>query len=172
MIFESIQLLADALNHPTYGVNAMIPSMSVGTGSLPPVVNSIVDETRDAQVARGLLSSGSYPQLVVTMYENADIEPMVMTSFYEGKVPILIRYLAEKTLNNTGAHDALMTLRAVEWTLRHWMKPENNNDRTMNNIQVITIAKLSHVTTYLDEKDIVIMSGLLLTLNVRDVLIP
>lgn len=165
MVKETLRLLTDALNHPTYGVNIQLDQIA---GSTAPNVTAY-DETRNDQVAMGH-NAEPYPSLNVVLAEPANMQGEVHTSLRDGiSLPIAIGYVGRNTDSAEGVCHLWDTIRAVQFCLRDWLRNENAADRELNNVQVVSCTEISVLPNMVGPNDALVPGGLIATLYVRDV---
>lgn len=139
MLLETSRILADWLDDGTYGVNAKLPAVTLdGTDSVPANV-TVVDETRDDDVALGRLP-GTLPCVAVSVQEVEYADPLQphVTGQVSGKVTVLIRYGQRVVDSGTGLSDASYTLRAVMMSLRELHTNEQAAARTRGDVVLIS----------------------------------
>lgn len=167
MVKETLRLLTDALNHSTYGVNAQL-SGSIFSGSSAPEVTAY-DESRNNQLATGHPVE-PYPSLNVAVASEIDVEGEVHTSLRDGiSVPISIGYVGRNIDPSDGVAELWDIVRAVQYTLRDWLRNENAADREDNGVQVVSCSSITIVPNMVTSNDALIPGGLLATFYVRDV---
>lgn len=167
MINETLQMVTDALNHPTYGVNQQLSGSIFSDYSGSSV--TAYDETRSDQLAMGQPQE-PYPSLNVTLAEPANLQGEVHTSLRDGiSVPMTIAYVGRNTSASAGVRDMWHTIRAVQYTLRDWLRNENEADRESNNVQVVSCTEITVVPNMVTDQDAIIPGGVSVGLYVRDV---
>lgn len=169
MILEVIRMVADALGHDEYGVNAKIAALPVDEGdSAPSTVVTIADETRNGDVARGRFPSGR-PCLTVMLHQSVELDPEKQQGIRDGEVDVVIRMVVEDVESENGNRDTYYVLRAVKQTIAAFMDNANVADRSRNDIQIKQVLGMQAVTQFQRVEDGIITAAIVLKLAVRDI---
>jgi hypothetical protein len=168
MILEIIRMVTDALNDNTIGVNAHLLNIPVdGSDSVPEQIVTIVDETRNNQVAIGRYPT-EFPALVVTLDGTQPIEGDVLSDLRNAEVTVLIRYLCKNTDTLKGNCDTYYTMRAVQRCIQDFTGSLNMVYRVRNNIQIVDCISMEHLQLFENIEDANITGGIRATFKVRD----
>lgn len=114
MIVDLIRQVADWLADPSTGVNAQLASLPDDVGDATPPAVTVVDSTRDAWVARGVVPRekvGAGPVLMVMLDGSAPVP--LSTQNGHATPTIAVRYVARKAATDELLTEALQTLRAA-----------------------------------------------------------
>lgn len=169
MILETLRLVTNALNNATYGVNAQLDTLGLVAGdTAPPHVFTIVDETRDNQVAVGRYPT-TLPALTVVLVDDVTMWGQVQSDIRDGTIAVLIRYVFTNVETAKGNSDVFYTLRAVEKTLTTFNSPDSESDRILNNIQIVSCDTIIHTHLFENIDDAYVTAGLKATFRVRDI---
>lgn len=105
-----------------------------------PATPSVVDETRDSNVARGDVPA-TLPALAVTLEDWTVDAATMSTAEQRGTCRVLVRYLAETVNSGNATRDAFYVLRAVRRSLERLHRAaEAVNGRRRNGIAVLASA--------------------------------
>ena len=101
-----------------------------------PATPDVVDETRDANVARGDLPA-TVPALAVTL-EDWQVDAATMTTNeQQGTATVLVRYCAATVNSANATRDALYVMRAVRRSLERLHRAgEETNGRRRNSVSI------------------------------------
>lgn len=176
MFIEMNRALTDFLNDPIAGVNAQLDIMATedlfDAGDTQPAdIDTIVDETRDIQVARRsppLEASGDdKPSLSVFILEAVPFTPPeVAQNQRDATIQIAIRYYIREPETDAAFRDAYYYSRAVAKTIKVF----NRNDpaRTRNNVVIRQMDDMRFEPLFQELPDIGLNWYYLLTYKVRD----
>lgn len=175
MYLEPGRSLVDWFQNATYGVNALTAAVPRDAGdSAPPTIQYFNDESRDPRVAEGNPPT-LLPAVVVQLIGQAQWAGEVQTVIRDGKVSLLVRYLANARSDSAGTAnmalgitDAAYTMRGIVDSVRAWLRNENYAARTRNNIAVLSVDKISPWNVSRNEADNIIVGNIVLTCDVRD----
>jgi hypothetical protein len=175
MYLEPGRALVDWFQNATYGVNALAAAVPRDAGdSAPPTVAYFNDESRDPRVAEGY-PPALLPAVVVQLIGQAQWAGEVQTVIRDGKVSLLIRYLANARTDGAGTAnmalgitDASYTMRGIVKSIRQWLDNANYAARTRNGIAVLAADKIMPWNVSRNETDNIIVGNLVLTCDVRD----
>lgn len=183
MILETVRIVAEWLDDPTVGVNAVRTTVpkDAGVASFPAV--TVLDSTRDGRVARGgvpNLEASEFPCLLVTPADQpveqsgATIRPWPP----DGTVTVLVRYATQDTDTASAERNASQTIRAVWWAIgrlilngRATTLPSQSvgeNACARAGVQLIGVRSLQAATLYESTEDGTVTGGVLVTCHVRD----
>lgn len=164
MIVETIQLIENALNNTTYGVNTFLTSKAL------PIVQGVYTEIDSYWVCVGG-EPKSFPVIVVTLANDVEYTmPEIRTSIRDVQIPIAISYWNKLEETNTGASLGYQSVAAIMNTLRQWTKNENAADRISGNIQIVEMVSIRQTPRNVSQdQDVNVLMSLIITFRVRDV---
>lgn len=172
MILESVRIVADWLQHATYGVNALRASVPQDTSVTAPPAVTVLDSTRNAAVARGQVPVGiTLPALLVTPADQPleQTAPAARPWPADATVTVLVRYATSLLDTAQGERDASQTVRAVWRSIGQLMVTSTGESaRTRAQVQLIGVSDMRAATLYEANEDTAITAGVLLTCRVRD----
>lgn len=176
MIVEVIRLLADALAHEGYGVNAKIQSLDIYSDhDRPRAIRRVLDITRNDEVMTGNLGI-DWPLLIVPNAAEVVLEGEITTTKRdtgsgEG-VRAWVAYMSEASRMETraGMMEALYTLRAVQQTVGEWLDNANILDRQSHNVTVrdCLSMRVAPGVALLETSELVVGGAIQLDLECRD----
>lgn len=169
MILEALRLVTDRLTDATYGVNAMLASTPIDSGDSTPASlasGSIVDATRDGNVARGRLPA-TLPGIAVTVKEASDLENHMTPGDAEGTITVILRFGVDKNQTEQGMRDASYYLRTALRVLRAWHNADPTV-RTRNTVYLQSCEQLQMVPLWDDLNDSIVTGAIVATYHVRD----
>ena len=163
MISETISLVQNALENPTYGVNTFLSSSGLT------LLEGVYTETDTYWVCVGG-EPKEFPVLIVTLSDEVNfIMPEVRTSIRDVEIPIAISYWNKLVNTATGADHLYQTLSCVMNTLRQWSKNENAADRIDGQYQIQEMVNIRQTTRAVSQdQDVNLLASLLITFRVRD----
>ena len=172
MILETVRIVADWLDHPTYGVNALASSVprDDGVDVFPRVV--VRDSTRDGRVTRGQLPPvDDLPALLVTPTD----QPLEQASSTvrpwppDATVSVLVRYATQRLDTAQAERDTSQTIRAIWRCIGQMMTTTaGETARTRAAVQLYSVPNMQAATMYEDNADVIVTGGVLVTCRVRD----
>lgn len=169
MIIEALRMITDRLNDGTYGLNALLGSTPIDSGDSTPAAiasTSILDATRDGNVARGRLPA-TLPGIAVTVREASGLENYPMAADAEGTLTIVIRFGIDKNQTEQGVRDSSYYLRTIVRALKtfHLAAPAV---RTRNEIYLETCESMQLVPLWQDLDDSIVTGAVIATYHLRD----
>ncbi len=171
MILESARMVADWLSDGTHGVNVLLASTPVDAGdSVPANLQSIADETRDGNVARGQLPE-LMPGIAVTIDVIKNLDGQVTQVTRDGQVKVRIRVGVVNADTENGVRDVSYYLRTAMRSLRKMFDQSVTAPmRTRNNIYLEScLEMLEQIVWTKDQPDTTFVTGYILaTLQLRD----
>lgn len=175
-MLEVIRIVADWLANPTYGVNAVLPSLPRGVGeAAPPAVAAILDETRDGPTALDLPPDPDayperYPALLVRTLRPTDIAPSQVTLIALGDCSILIQYAGLEVESERGIEAMYRTLyRAVPKSLAYLLQTTAGEvARLRHDVQIIGHEATTHLDKFATVESRYLAGALVLRFTVRD----
>lgn len=184
MILETVRILADWLADPTYGLNAVRPSVPKDTDVTDFPTVQVFDSTRDGRVTRGgvpNLEPADFPCVLVSPADQPieDTNPTVAPWPSDTTVTVLVRYATRVVDAAKGERDASQTLRAVRRCIRRLIldgrtvllpgqtSPDSACRRA--DVQLISVERLQAATLYESTEDATVTGGVLVTCHVRDI---
>lgn len=170
MIIETLRIVADALANQTYGVNAQLPLVPLdGSDPVPSNVVTIEDETRNFDVALNKAPTDDYPQLLVALNNEVEMQGQVVSSVRESTVEVIIQYVALGVQTDTAIRDGYYTMRAVTKCITDLFDNANESARTRNGVHAQELMSMRHGNSVTYEQDAKVSISLILTILVRDV---
>jgi len=171
MILEANRIHADWLADPTDGVNALLATTPRDAGDAQAAdLETITDETRDGDVARGELPS-TLPGIAVSTDVVDDVEGQVMVVTRDGRVKLRIRVGLDNADTAEGMRDLSYYLRTVVRSLnRLYDADANDAARTRNEIYLETCHDLTFaIARTKDPAGVVTVAGYVFTtVQMRD----
>ncbi|MEA3245256.1 MAG: hypothetical protein U9Q74_03770 [Gemmatimonadota bacterium] len=169
MILEGCRLITDWLNDGTNGVNALLGTTPLDAGdSTPAVLVSILDATRDGNVARLRLPE-NLPGIAVVPLPVEGLQPHVVVQDCEGELQLALRIAMTKAQTEQGFRDTSYYLRTVVRSLRRFNAATTApSSRQRNNIYLEACSELRMVQLWETIEDSVITGAVLATYHVRD----
>jgi hypothetical protein len=164
MISETIDLVKDALENTTYGINTFLSSSNL------PLVQGVYTETSDYWVTIGG-QPDKFPVLIVTLAEDVNfIMPEVRTSIRDIEITLAISYWNKISDTANGIDLSYKTLYNAMKSLRQWSKNDNAADRISGNIQIMEMSTIRQSPRAVNQdNDVNVLASLLITFRVRDV---
>lgn len=148
MFVDPVRMVADWLEDPTYGVNAMLAALDLDGSDPVPANVVIADATRDLEVAFGRLPA-TRPCVTVALYQVPSIDPRPpQGDARDYKPQILIRYGATDDQTEVGVRSRDYTLRAILQSLDRFHRDEHVASRQRNQIQLIAAEEISMLAAY------------------------
>ena len=146
MLLETNRILADWLADVTNGVNAKLPDVPLDGADLVPANVTVVDETRNDDVALGRLPD-TLPCVAVSVQEIEYADPVQphVTNEVSARVTVLVRYGQRTVDGSTGLSEASYTLRAVLMSLRELHTNEQAAARARGSVHLISCEDLRQV---------------------------
>lgn len=147
-------------------VGVQLAALTYDGSDTAPATPSVVDETRDSNVARGD-APATVPALAVTL-EDWTVEAATMsTAEQRGRCRVLVRYVAETVNGANAARDALYVMRAVRRSLERLHRPaEATNGRRRNSIAILATESLAIGRVEVQRSDTDVTTGCLVTYEV------
>ncbi|MFN2327032.1 MAG: hypothetical protein ABR551_14300 [Gemmatimonadales bacterium] len=172
MLLECNRILADWLASVTTGVNVKIPLVPLDGADTAPANVTVVDETRNDDVALGRLPD-TLPCVAVSVQEIEYQDPVQphVTDQVTARVTVLIRYGQRVIDGSTGLTDASYTLRAVLMSLRELHTNEQAAARARGSVHLISCDDLRQVPLTQEVEDAWVTGALRATYTMYD-LIP
>jgi len=173
MILESVRIVADALKHEEYGVNAQIDTITRdGTDPAPPHVKLFGDITRDKWVAT-LQDPAVVPAIMVAPSGPASLSGEVLADAIRDSesVAIDVLYIGRDISPEQAITAMYMTFRAVLRTLKELMGNSRADDRTRNGVCVIAAQDVTWGLAELPIGSYGSTGALVLTLSARDTVV-
>ena len=175
MILEPQLLLAEALEHDTYGVNAKLAGLPrYPDDERPTPVRRVLAQARDDEAQRGNPGS-DLPVLVVAQAAQVNWEGEVTVSKRDTTgigLRMAVGYVTVETAITTarGYRHTSYTMRALGRTLRDWLSNANQADRVKHGIQVRDSLgwQLDPIPREFLDTGLVIAAALYVDLFVRD----
>lgn len=170
MILETLQLIADGLNHPTIGVNAQMLSTPTGSIQVVPVpVQLIGDESRHAEIAADQYS-GPYPALLIANSNPVVLNQKAASGLRDAEMTVVISLRHKAMPQNTAVGSALFIMRAVQRSIEALFANTNADLRTRNGVQLISYSTMQqYPTDMLEQSDIVVLN-MEVTMTIRDII--
>lgn len=151
-----VRMVADWLDDATNGVAAKLALLTLdGSDTRPSTSITIVDETRSQDAALGRFDGVELPAVMVAVeeVEHRDPEFQTHTDRADATVRVLVRY-AERTDSGADAiTNGYYVLKAVVASLREWLKPDYESDRTRLGVRVIACESLRELSIYQQADD-------------------
>lgn len=169
MLLETIRMVTNGLNSPTYGVNTQLLGIVTGSGDVLPTNVVAYDETRNADVAVGRYPEDALPCLTVTLDGQVLLEGEVTSGYRDATVNVTIRYLTQDVETHRGNSDVYYTLRAVQRALRQFNANANAADRLLNDVQVLECLDITHINLFMNIDDIYCTGAIRASFRVRDI---
>lgn len=168
MILECCRIISDYLSNGTNGVNALLATTPLDAGdTVPANLLSILDATRDGNVARGRLPA-SLPGLAVTAERVENILPHVVTNDAEMDVTVLIRLGMTAPQTETAFRNISYYLRTIVRSLRRFNTNQDPTVRIRNGVYLESCEQLDEFTLWQVIDDSVVTGGVLARYHVRD----
>ena len=171
MVLETLRMVQAGLASTSYGVNVQIASGSFANGDTGPAqVATILDETRSAELAQGILPTGmSVPAVVITLNNSPDLAPEVESGNRDAHIELAITVAVRDPNTETANTNTYYTLRAVEKALRQFLSNAHSADRALNSIQIVNATGMIHNKQFKNPDDGLITGSLVVTFLVRDI---
>lgn len=173
MFVEPVRIVADALRHATYGVNARLPLVPVDPGDpAPPLLpaGGILDETTNGLVAADRLPADLVRCLAVSLFPGAVQPDSAVASEGQGLLTVLIRYGTKHKDPHVALRDAGYTLRGVLKVLQ-WLHGGSAPADAMtkrNQVQLIRQERLEIAAMYEPIGDHILTGAVRAVYEVRD----
>lgn len=175
MKLEVIRCIADELNDPTYGVNAVLPTIPRDSGDeQPPQIYAVYDETRHGWLARGELpkemkDSAKNPFLVVMMlgdlsYGGRSRPTSEQTKVVRADFQVTVQYVTNASLTQRGEQDGIYTGRAIRGVLNRLFSPDRASARQRNGVQLEVLKDITALNVFETVEDNTII-GSIVVLN-------
>lgn len=144
MIFETLTMLTNALNHPSYGVAAQYPTIPTGSLTVPVIPPQvIVSELTHAQLATDAYE-GPYPALLVMQADDVQLVQRNASDARDAtEYTAAIAFMGNALPQNTAVSAALLTMKAVQRSLEALFSNENAEDRELNGVQLWTYTTMT-----------------------------
>lgn len=169
MLLATNRLLADWLADATYGVNAKIALLTLDGADSAPADVTVADETRNDQVALGLIPT-TLPAVLVSVQEVEYRDPQQphVTNEVDARVTVLIRYAQRAVVAETGLSDAYYTLQAVMMSLRELHTNEQASGRTRGTAALYECEDIRQVPMTQEIDDAWVTGAIRATYMIRD----
>jgi hypothetical protein len=170
MIIEACRLVTDWLNDGTNGVNAMLAIIPMDAGDSAPAAiaaGSIVDATRDGNVARGRLPA-ALPGFGITPMPIEGLAPWVTINDAEADLSLAIRFGMTKAQTEQGFRDTSYYLRAAVRSLRRFNGNSDPTKRQRNQIYLESCVEMRAVQLWDVIDDSVITGAVVAKYHIRD----
>lgn len=170
VLLETIRMVTAALNNPTYGVNAQLPTLNLDSGDTTPAdIPLITDETVNGEAARGRVPKETRPVIAVMLAEDVDVPPEeANTGIVDSEVKVDIRIATSDVETQRGATDQYYYMKAVERCMREFLNNTNAADRSRNGVLLESCTIMGSLRLHLPIDDEDIHGGIRVTLQVRD----
>lgn len=169
MWLEPVRMVADWLEHPVYGVNAILATVPIEAGdAAPPPVQDVRDETRDDDVAGDRLPTGVSPVLAVTAYTLDAITGQVSQGQRDFRPTILVRFGIREPRKARANTVASYIYRAAVRSLHALHENANVAARTRNGIHVYDCAEMRIIPALQPLEGSTASGGIIVTYNARD----
>lgn len=173
MIVEVPELLAAALRHDTYGVNAQLESVPLREGhERPPDLVAVLEPTEDDTAARNPETPNEWPVVVVSWQNVGDVDGTVTRQNRDaGTYTLALSYVTRRADCAAAVRDAGYTLRAMLRTLRvlETKDPNVEGERTLRGVVLRAFKPMTVPGPIVVQKSGVgITAALLVTCEVRD----
>lgn len=183
MYLSVVRALTDFLNDPTDGVNAQLDVMASeglydGSDAQPADLETIVDETRDIQVARREIpneaAGDDKPSLSIFIFDavifnapgqNAN-SPEVIQNERNVSIQLVIRYHIKEIETEEGLRDAYYYARATAKCIRAFNR--NTTARSRNNVEFRNMTEQQFEPLFREESDTALHWYYRLTYHIRD----
>lgn len=137
MFVDPVRMVADWLDDPTNGVNAMLAALDLDGSDPAPANVTLFDSTTSMEVAFGRLPA-TRPCVAVSLYNVQSIDPRpVQGDARDYKPSILIRFGDTEDQTEVGLRNRDYTLRAILQSLDRFHRDENVAARQRNQIQLL-----------------------------------
>lgn len=169
MILEAARIVSDWLQHPTYGVNAMLALVPKDGAESPPPVVTFEDEVSDPRAAVGR-PGPLWPALQIDVLGVDVVENQVVADQGDGSGVVRIRYVTANAKAHDAKRDGSYTIRAVAWSLRKLNQLAHEGSRTRNQIRLLP-ARQGAITVrpfYEELEDTVVTAVCLAPYDFRD----
>ncbi len=169
MILEAARIMSDWLQHPTYGVNAMLALVPKDGTETTPTVATFEDDVSDPRAAVGR-PGAVYPALQIDVLGVDVVENQVVADQGDGNCVVRIRYAQGKAKAHEAKRDGSYTIRAVAWSLRKLNQQAHEGSRTRNQLRLLP-ARQGTITVrpfYEELEDAVVTAVCLAPYDFRD----
>lgn len=169
MILEGTRLVAEWLADDTYGVNALLNTLSLdGSDSQPSDIATIQTEFDDISVALRRVPDGqTTPALWLFGVDRIMLAGGVTTEFRSGEHPLVIGYVHTDLDTEEGLRAASYTLRVVTWSLAA-LQRQPSATRMNNTVALENISSIDWLPPFVPLEDGVLTGGLVVSLKLRD----
>jgi hypothetical protein len=150
MILEAVDCISTWLQHPTYGVNALLPSVPrLGTDPAPAAVAAVLDERTSGRAARGELPQDqATPVLLVGAHAEAQYVVPFDVGVRDATIEIDIAYAQRSALSEQADRDGRYTMVAVLQSLYRLWKYGGPSDRTRGSVSLVVPVSLRQVAPW------------------------
>lgn len=174
MKIETCRIIADWLEHATYGVNAMLDTVPLAGADVVPDDVTVFNAADDKMAAlRQIPTDATELPALVVMLEPSAIEqafPANQPFPPDAQVDVLIRYEAKDSTTQKAVRDESYTTRAIWRSIGQLMNTSaGNTARSRNSIQLYGIVGMRALTLDAPTQDAVMSGGVMLSLRVRDI---
>lgn len=169
MILEGTRLVAEWLADETYGINALLATISLdGSDSQPPDVADIQTEFDDVSVALRRVPDGqTTPALWLFGMDRIILAGGVTTEYRSGDHPLVIGYVHSDLDTQEGLQAASYTLRTVTWSLAA-LQRQPSATRTNNTVALENVTSIDWMPPFVPLDDGMLTGGLIASLKLRD----
>lgn len=172
MMTEGVRIMADWLDHATYGINAFLPGIPRETGLAQPSNLTVLDSTRNSVVARGEVPPNTTAAALVTPADtpfnqrNPTSNPFPADLF----VDVMVRF-AVRNPNTENAWNATSVYTRAMWkSIRALMHTADGlTARTRSDVLLVSIDDMQGVNQFENRNDIVITTAIVFTLRLNDI---
>lgn len=183
MFLDVVREITDFLNDPSQGVNAQLTSMSLqtlydGSDTQPADIETIVDETRNIQVARREIPEEAAgvdkPSISIFIFDAVvfgapgvhNAAPEVAQSQRDATIQLVIRYHIKEIESEEALRDAHYYARATGKCLKAFSA--NSTARTRNQVQFRNLLEMEYEPLFREENDTAVQWYYRLTYHIRD----
>lgn len=172
-MIEPIRILADWLQHPTHGVNALLAAMPGDPGDpLPTLIATVLDETRDGPTALDLPPEDleRLPALLVRAVRPTDLAPSQVNLISLGEASLLVQYAIQEINPDEAMRQMYQTLyRAVPKSIARLLQTaEGDVARHRNQVQLIGLEALTHLDRFSKLESSYLIGGFVARFSVVD----
>ncbi len=183
MYLSVVREVTDFLNDPTEGVNAQLETMTSqslydGSDTQPADIDTIVDETRDIQVARREVpeeaAGADNPSISVFIFDAVRFgapgvnrgAPEVAQAHRDVELQLVIRYHIREIESEEALRDAHYYARATGKCIKAFNA--NSSARTRNQVQFRNMLEMEYEPLFREENDTAVSWYYRLTYHIRD----
>ncbi|HEY4321719.1 MAG TPA: hypothetical protein VGM77_11155 [Gemmatimonadales bacterium] len=140
MLVQTLRMVATALSHPDYGVNARLALLERdGSDPLPPLITTVLDTTSSNLTAFGRVPQDKQklPMLFVDIADQFDLTPSVFANYRQADIPIVIGYVVANVETAEAFRNSAYIMQSVMDCLEVFEKNGNAADRTRGNVSIL-----------------------------------